>query len=95
MSRCGAKARTASKSDPPNADISTLEGKELRQVVTVLDHPELKGDDLTYSVKILQGDVPAKAADVSVFIDVVGRPLTPLSFAGVARRSYRRAYWGY
>jgi hypothetical protein len=43
----------------------------------VLDNPELKGDDLTYSVKILQGDAPAKAAGVSVFIDIIGRPLPP------------------
>jgi hypothetical protein len=71
------------KSDPPNADISVVE----------LQDPVLKGEDLTYTVKILQGDLPAKADDVSVFIDMIGRPLTPLSFAGVARRSYRRAYW--
>src|SRR5262249_40822629 len=30
------------KSNPPNADISILEGKELRQVVAVLQDPELK-----------------------------------------------------
>ena len=81
------------KSNPPNADISILEGKELRQVVAVLENPELKGDDLTYTVKILQGDMPAKGADVSVFIDIIGRPFTPMSFAGVARRNYRRAYY--
>lgn len=54
----------------------------------------LVGDDLTYGVKILQGDVPTKATDVSVFIDTIGRPLTPFSCAGVARRTYRRSfYW--
>jgi hypothetical protein len=26
---------------------------------------------------------------------IIGRPATPLSFAGVARRSVRRAYYGY
>ena len=51
----------------------------------------LKGTDLSYTIKVLQGDVPAKAAEVSVFIDVIGMPLTPVSVAGVARRSYRRA----
>ena len=29
----------------------------------------------------------------AVFVDIIGMPLTPLSFAGVARRSARRAYW--
>jgi hypothetical protein len=52
----------------------------------------LQGDNLIYTVKVVQGDVPAKGADVSVFIDIIGMPLTPLSYAGVARRSYRRAF---
>jgi hypothetical protein len=82
------------KSDPPNADISLIEGEKLRQVVAELQDPVLVGDDLTYAVKILQGDMPANAADVSVFIDIIGRPLTPFSYAGVARRAYRRSfYW--
>ena len=78
-------------SDPPNADISILERDALRQVVAVLEAPTLKANTLTYTVKVLQGDMPAKGADVSVFIDVIGMPLTPVSYAGVARRSYRRA----
>jgi hypothetical protein len=81
------------KSNPPNADISIIEGTELRQIVVELQDPVLKGDDLTYTVKILQGDVPAKGADVSVFIDIIGRPWTPVSYAGVARRTYRRAWY--
>jgi hypothetical protein len=40
-------------SDPPNADISILEGDKLRQVVAVLQSPSLKGDTLTYTVKVL------------------------------------------
>ena len=74
-------------SDPPNADISILEGDHLRQVVAVLQAPALKGDTLTYTVKVLQGDMPAKGADVSVFIDIIGMPMTPFSYAGVARNA--------
>jgi hypothetical protein len=81
------------KSNPPNADVSIIEGEELRQIVAELQDPMLKGDDLTYTVKILQGDMPAKGADVSVFIDIIGRPWTPVSYAGVARRTYRRAWY--
>ncbi len=80
-------------STPPNADVSILEGSELTQVVVVLQDPVLHGDNLSYTVKILQGDMPAKGANVSVFIDIIGRPGTPMSYAGVARRSYRRAYY--
>jgi hypothetical protein len=70
-----------------------MEGDTLRQVVVVLQDPDVQTDRLTYTVKVLQGDMPAKGADVSLFIDVIGMPLTPLSYAGVARRSYRRAYY--
>jgi hypothetical protein len=78
-------------SDPPNADVSILEGASLRQVVVELRSPALSGNDLTYTVKVLQGELPTSGAEVSVFIDVVGMPLTPVSVAGVARRSYARA----
>ena len=57
----------------------------------MLQAPTLSGNDLTYTVKVIEGELPAKGADVSVFIDVIGMPLTPVSYAGVARRSYRRA----
>jgi len=78
--------------DPPNADVSSLEGDKLQQIVVVLQTPELKGDNLTYTVKVLQGEMPAKAADVSVFIDIIGMPRTPISAAGVGRRTYRRVW---
>jgi hypothetical protein len=79
--------------DPPNADISIIEGDVMRQVVVELQDPILNGDVLHYRVKTLQGEIPAKGTDVSVFIDIVGMPWTPVSYAGVARRSYRRAWY--
>ena len=85
------KGKDSFLSDPPNADLSILEGNELKQVVVVLEEPVLNGNDLSYTVKIISGDMPEKGSDVSVFIDVIGMPLTPVSYAGVARRSYRRA----
>jgi hypothetical protein len=78
-------------SDPPNTDISILEGNKLHQVVAVLRDPVLTDDTLRYTVKLLQGEMPARGSLVSVFIDVVGMPATPVSVAGVGRRSYRRA----
>jgi hypothetical protein len=80
------KGKDSFLSDPPNADLSILEGDKLQQVVVVLHSPSLKGDALTYTVKVLEGSMPAKGAAVSVFIDVVGMPLTPVSYAGAARR---------
>ena len=78
-------------SDPPNADVSILEDGKLRQTVAELTAPTIEGDDLVYTVKIVSGDMPVLGEDVSVFIDVIGMPLTPLSIAGVDRRAYRRA----
>jgi hypothetical protein len=81
------------KADPPNADISVLEGDQLRQIVAVLKDPALESDNLSYTVRVLQGEMPSNGDDVSVFIDIIGMPLTPLSFAGARRRAWRRAYW--
>lgn len=86
------KGKDSFLSDPPNADLSILEGSKLQQVVAVLENPELNGNDLTYTVKLVGGEMPEKGSDVSVFIDIIGMPLTPLSYAGVARRNYRRAF---
>jgi hypothetical protein len=85
------KGKDSFLSDPPNADLSILEGKNLQQVVVVLQDPVLKGENLTYTVKVLSGKMPATGKNASLFIDVVGMPATPVSYAGVARRSYARA----
>ena len=87
------KGKDSFLSDPPNADISLLEGNGLQQIVGVLQDPVLQGDKLTHTVKVLQGDMPAPGTDVSLLIDIIGMPLTPLSYVGVARRTYRRAFW--
>jgi hypothetical protein len=82
--------------DNPNADLSILDKDRFAaDIVVTLANPVLKGEDLTYHVKILEGSMPAKGGPVSLFIDVIGMPLTPISYAGVARRTaYRRAvYW--
>jgi hypothetical protein len=79
---------------PPNADISVFVNGQLRQIVAELTDPRLDGDTLSYGiVRVLEGVFPAQANDVAVFIDVIGMPFTPMSYAGVARRTYRRAYY--
>jgi hypothetical protein len=83
--------------DPPNATVSMYEkGKEqLKDVVVKLSHPRLKGEDLTYDITVIEGKVPKRGGECSVFIDIIGLPFTPLSFAGVARRTaYRTVMWG-
>jgi hypothetical protein len=81
--------------DAPNANLSILEkDRVVADIVLTLRNPVLQGEDLAYDVKILEGDIPASGGPVSLFIDIIGMPLTPLSFAGAARRTaYRRAVW--
>jgi hypothetical protein len=81
--------------DNPNANLSVLEpDKVVADIVVTLANPVLNGDDLSYDVKILEGTMPAAGGPVSLFIDVIGMPMTPLSYAGVARRTaYRRAVY--
>ena len=78
-------------SDPPNADLSIIENGELRETVVELRDPVLEDDSLHYTVRIIEGDMPVLGEQVSLFIDVIGMPLTPVSFAGARRRAYRRA----
>ena len=78
--------------DPPNATVSVL-GKDAstpKDAVVVLRSPKLEGDNLTFNVKTLEGDLAGADGPAAVFIDIIGLPFTPLSFAGVARRTARR-----
>jgi len=75
--------------DPPNATVSgfTKDGSGVRDAVVVLKSPKLEGDKLTFDVDVLEGDLTGADGSAAVFIDIIGRPLTPLSFAGAARRT--------
>jgi len=79
--------------DNPNANLSVLEKDKFNaDIVVTLSNPVLKGDELSYDVKVLEGSMPTSGGPASLFIDIIGMPLTPLSYAGVARRTaYRRA----
>ena len=80
--------------DPPNAVVSFLEDGETvpQEVVVVLSRPQLDGDTISYTVDVLDGDLPGRAGSCSLFIDPIGRPLTSASVAGVRRRERRRMY---
>jgi len=88
--------------DPPNATVSAFskDGSAIRDAVVVLKTPKLEGDRLTFDVDVLEGELTGADGAAAIFIDIIGRPLTPLSFAGVARRTafrgamYRSAAYG-
>jgi hypothetical protein len=83
--------------DPPNATLSVFEkGKdELTDIVVTLRNPRLSGNDLSYDITLISGTPAKTSGPASLFIDIIGLPFTPLSFAGVARRTaYRTVVWG-
>lgn len=87
-----AKGEDSFKTDPPNATLCVFgEGNEhIAEVVVELTKPVYKDGNLSYTVKVLDGELPKTGGACSLFVDVIGRPLTPVSYAGVARRTTRR-----
>jgi hypothetical protein len=79
--------------DPPNAVLSfTAAGDTVPEdVVIEISQPVLDGTSLSYQVAILEGALPASKIDAcTLFIDPFGRPLSPVSVAGMRRRTRRR-----
>ncbi len=86
------KGENSFADDPPNAVLSFLDGAgdTPDDAIVVINNPKLVGDDLTYSIEILEGSLPAAADSCSLFIDPFGRPLSPMSVGGMRRRERRR-----
>ena len=80
------------ETDPPNAVLAFLEpGAEAPDdAVIVIKEPRLTDGELSYSIEVLEGAVPANTGPVTLFIDPFGRPLSPVSVCGVRRRERRR-----
>lgn len=76
--------------DPPNALLTMFEDDAVNDVVVVLSDPVLSNGDLSYAVEVTDGDLAAPSGPASLFIDMIGRPLSPMSVAGVHRRGRRR-----
>lgn len=78
------------EAEPPNAALSVIVHGKPKDVVVVLKNPRLEDGDLVYTVELVEGEAFAEGEICSLFIDVIGMPLTPRSYAGRARRVVRR-----
>lgn len=80
------------KEDPPNATLVVFGGETTAEVVMELSaSPRLEGKNMIFpSIKIIEGDLPSTGGASALFIDTIGRPLSPVSVAGVHRRHRRR-----
>ena len=78
--------------EPPNATLLTVDGDRMIETVLELSaKPVMEGDDMVFdSVKLILGEPPAEGVRAVLFIDTVGRPMSPASVAGVHRRHRRR-----
>jgi hypothetical protein len=79
--------------NPPNAAVSIIDAKgEVTEVVVTLSkRPLVSGNDMVFPIKVLEGELPNAGETVIMFIDPIGRPMSPTSRAGVHRRHRRRA----
>ena len=79
--------------DPPNAAVSIIDDKGgVTEVVVVLtERPTKHNDDIVFPMRVLEGVLPKQGGTTLLFIDPIGRPLSPGSVAGVHRRHRRRA----
>jgi hypothetical protein len=78
--------------DPPNAVLAFLEpGDEAPEdAVIVLRDPVTEDASISHAIDVLEGSLPETTGAVTLFIDPLGRPLSPGSVAGVHRRRRRR-----
>jgi hypothetical protein len=76
--------------NPPNALLSMFDDDTVNDVVLILSDPRLDGNDLSYAIDLSEGDLTPSHGPVSLFIDMIGRPMTATSVAGVRRRGRRR-----
>ena len=78
--------------DPPNATLIILGDEDMTEVVMAVPVKPImeKGNLVFPTVKIIQGELPREGGASAFFIDVIGRPMSPGSVAGVHRRTRRR-----
>ncbi len=79
--------------NPPNAAVSIVsaKGEVIEVVVTLSKKPLISGNDMVFPIKVLDGELPNSGETVIMFIDPIGRPLSPTSVAGVHRRHLHKA----
>ena len=86
------KGENSFAADPPNAVLAFLESGdgEPEDAVVVITDPQLGDGSISYAIELLEGQLPASTGACTLFIDPLGRPLSPASAAGVRRRERRR-----
>lgn len=61
------------RQDPPNAAFSIYSSDSLDTAVVEISAPRLAGTTLSYDVKVLDGELPTRFGESTLFIDILGR----------------------
>ena len=79
--------------NPPNAAVSVIDekGGVTEVIVTLTERPTKRNDDIVFPMRVLDGVLPKQGGTTLLFIDPIGRPMSPTSVAGAHRRHRRRA----
>ena len=64
-----AKGKDSFKSNPPNAVLSVLGENGVIDSTVKLSNPQLKGDQISYQLEVLDGTPPMQFKSASLFID--------------------------
>jgi len=65
-----AKGSDSFKADPPNATLSVLDEKGNKNAVVELSNPKVKGNSITFKVRLLEGKISKSFSASSFFIDM-------------------------
>jgi len=80
--------------DPPNALLAFFGKSDVREVVVELRNPRLRGHDLSYDAKVLQGPASAQGGPATLFLDASTIPWGPPPPAtGPSLPTTRPYYW--
>lgn len=88
------------KQDPPNANLSIIDGGDVSSAVIEITNPQFSNDRLTYEViKVLEGDLSPSAGVSSLFIDGLFRGAAAGAVGGtvvgaIAGDSKKGRRWG-
>lgn len=75
---------------PSNAQLSIFEVDTVGDVVVIPTEPKLSSGDPSGTAEVAVGELMVSDGPVNLLIDMIGRPMTAVVFAGGRRRGRRR-----
>ncbi len=57
------------KADPPNAELAIYDKKRDKHAVLIISRPEIKGDTISFTVRLISGSIPKSLGHSTLFVD--------------------------